>query len=44
MTTGQAGPGWIEVVSGLAAGEPVVTQGAYELYWADFAKEFKVAD
>ncbi len=44
VTTGETGPGWIEITSGLAAGEPVVVRGAYELYWAAFAKEFKVED
>ncbi|NOZ77650.1 MAG: hypothetical protein GXP48_00445, partial [Acidobacteria bacterium] len=44
VTTGETGPGWIEITSGITAGEPVVTQGAYELYWAAFAKEFKAED
>jgi len=36
--------GWIEVLSGLDAGERVVTQGAYELFYRDFKKQFRVAD
>ncbi len=44
VTTGETGPGWIEITSGLRAGEPIVTKGAYELYWATFAKEFKAED
>ncbi|GAB4371526.1 MAG: efflux RND transporter periplasmic adaptor subunit [Acidobacteriota bacterium] len=44
VTTGETGPGWIEITRGLAAGEPVVVRGAYELYWAGFAREFKAAD
>lgn len=44
ITTGEEGPGWVEVTSGLEAGEAVVAQGAYELYWSSFGKEFKVAD
>ncbi len=34
----------IEVTSGLAAGEIVVAEGAYELLWASFATSFTAAD
>jgi cobalt-zinc-cadmium efflux system membrane fusion protein len=34
----------IEVTSGLAAGEIVVTEGAYELLWASFSTSFTAAD
>ncbi len=44
VTTGETGPGWIEITSGLAAGDEVVTAGAYELYWAGFAQTYKVED
>ncbi len=44
VQTGETGPGWIEITSGLSAGQPVVTEGAYELYWAAFAKQFKAED
>jgi RND family efflux transporter MFP subunit len=36
--------GWAEVRSGLGEREPVVTQGAYELFYQDFNRQFKVAD
>ncbi|HHQ47652.1 MAG TPA: efflux RND transporter periplasmic adaptor subunit, partial [Acidobacteria bacterium] len=36
VTTGEEGPDWIEITSGLEPGESVVTEGAYELYWAEF--------
>jgi len=44
VTTGETGPGWIEIASGLEPSDVVVTHGAYELYWARFGKEFKVVD
>jgi len=44
VTAGQEGPGWIEITSGLEPGDTVVTEGAYELYWAQFGEEFKVED
>jgi membrane fusion protein, heavy metal efflux system len=34
----------VEVTSGLAAGDRVVSEGAYELLWASFATAFAVAD
>jgi len=36
--------GWVEVVSGLEEGRPVVTQGAYELFYRRFNEQFKVED
>ena len=44
VTTGEEGDGWVEITSGLEAGEAVVSRGAYELYWSSFGKEYKVAD
>jgi len=44
VTAGQEGPDWIEITSGLKPGERVVTEGAYEIYWAQFGQEFKVED
>ncbi|MCG6962893.1 MAG: efflux RND transporter periplasmic adaptor subunit [Acidobacteria bacterium] len=44
VATGETGPGWIEITSGLEAGDEVVTAGAYELYWSSFAKTYKAAD
>ncbi len=36
--------GWVEVLSGVEPGETVVTQGAYELFYREFRKQFKVED
>jgi len=36
--------GWVEVVSGLEEGRPVVTQGAYGLFYRRFNEQFKVED
>ena len=36
--------GWVEVLSGLQQGRPVVTQGAYELFYRQFNEHFKVED
>lgn len=44
VTAGVEGDGWIEITSGLESGEPVVTEGAYELHWAEFAEKFKMED
>jgi len=44
VTTGEQGPGWIEITSGLEPDAEVVTEGAYELYWARFGKEYTVED
>jgi len=35
---------WCEIVSGLSGNEEVVTRGAYELFYRDFTKTYKVAD
>ncbi len=36
--------GWIEIVSGVTDKDEVVIQGAYELFYRDFNKVYKVAD
>lgn len=36
--------GWAEVLSGVGKDQQVVTQGAFELYYRQFNKEFKVRD
>jgi len=36
--------GWVEVLSGLAPEQPVVIQGAYELFYRQFNQQFKVPD
>ncbi len=44
VTTGEEGPGWVEITSGVEPGEELVTRGAYELYWEQFGQQFKVED
>ena len=44
VKTGIVASGWIEITSGLKAGDEVVVQGAYELLYQDFNKIYKVAD
>ncbi len=44
VKTGIVADGWVEIVSGLKAGDKVVVQGAYELFYRDFNKIYKVAD
>ena len=44
VSTGEEGEGWIEITAGLEPGMDVVVEGAYGLYWADFAEDFKVED
>lgn len=34
----------VEIISGVRAGDEVVTSGAYELFYRDFSRVFKVAD
>jgi RND family efflux transporter MFP subunit len=36
--------GWVEVLSGLEQDQLVVTQGAYELFYRQFNRQFKVQD
>ena len=36
--------GWVEVLSGLEANQPVVVEGAYELFYRQFNQQFKVPD
>jgi multidrug efflux pump subunit AcrA (membrane-fusion protein) len=44
VKTGITSEGWVEVVSGITEGTEVVVQGAYELFYKDFSKIYKVAD
>jgi RND family efflux transporter MFP subunit len=44
VQVGTTSGGWIEVISGLTSEEEVVTEGAYELYYRDFNKSYKVSD
>lgn len=36
--------GWCEIVSGISDSDEVVVRGAYELFYRDFKKAYKVAD
>lgn len=44
VKTGIIAGGWVEIVSGLKAGDEIVVQGAYELFYQDFNKIYKAAD
>jgi len=44
VKTGISADGWIEITSGLMEEDEVVVQGAYELFFRDFNKIYKVAD
>jgi len=44
VKTGLTSEGWVEVVAGIPEGAEVVVQGAYELFYRDFSKIYKVAD
>jgi len=44
VTLGQTQQGWVEVLSGLQQNEPVVTQGAYELYYRQLGWQLAVED
>lgn len=44
VKTGLVSDGWVEIVSGVNEGDSVVVQGAYELFYRDFSKLYKVAD
>ncbi|NOZ70502.1 MAG: efflux RND transporter periplasmic adaptor subunit [Chloroflexi bacterium] len=44
VTTGIDAGRWVEIMSGLKAGDEVVVQGAYELFYQDFNKIYKVTD
>ncbi len=44
IRTGLKQDGWIEIISGLKQDQPVVTRGAYELYYRNFNEQFKVQD
>jgi RND family efflux transporter MFP subunit len=36
--------GWVEILAGLREGEPVVTQGAYEIAGREFSSQYRVED
>ncbi len=44
VKTGLSTDGWIEIVSGIKAYDQIVTQGAYELFYQNFSKTYKVVD
>jgi multidrug efflux pump subunit AcrA (membrane-fusion protein) len=44
VKTSLTSEGWVEVVSGIPEGAEIVVQGAYELFYKDFSKIYKVAD
>ena len=44
VRTGNLSDGWVEIISGLKEGDEVVVRGAYELFFRDFNKIYKVAD
>ena len=44
VEVGLSQDGWIEVLSGLAPDQQVVTRGAYELFYRQFNQQFKVPD
>ncbi|HEW79865.1 MAG TPA: efflux RND transporter periplasmic adaptor subunit [Phycisphaerales bacterium] len=44
VRTGLSSNEWVEVLSGLAESDEVVTEDAYELFYQDFNKVYKVAD
>ncbi|HDZ69061.1 MAG TPA: efflux RND transporter periplasmic adaptor subunit [Phycisphaerales bacterium] len=44
VQTGLSSDGWVEILSGLTEADEVVTEGAYELFYRDFNKVYKVAD
>ncbi len=44
VKTGIARNGWIEILSGISKDDKVVISGAYELFFKDFAKNYKVPD
>ena len=44
VKTGLLKNGWVEIVSGLSKNDMVVIRGAYELFYRDFSKTYKVPD
>jgi RND family efflux transporter MFP subunit len=44
VQVGVASQGWVEVLSGLDGTLPVVTEGAYELFYREFSKTYTVPD
>jgi len=41
---GMSDPQWVEILDGLEAGQRIVVEGAYSLYYEDFAKTHPVED
>jgi len=44
VQVGVSSDGWVEALSGIDGRLPVVTQGAYELFYREFSKSYKVPD
>lgn len=44
IEVGMTEDGFVEVLSGLAQDQPVVSKGAYEIFYQNFSQEFKVED
>ncbi len=44
VTTGLSDKGWVEIVSGITATDEIVISGAYELFYQNFNKIYKVVD
>lgn len=44
VQTGLSSDGWVEILAGITQADEVVTEGAYELFYRDFNKVYKVAD
>lgn len=44
VQTGFISNGWVEIVSGVTESDEIVIEGAYELYYRDFNKSYKVPD
>ena len=44
VQSGLCSDGWVEILSGITSADEVVIEGAYELFYRDFNKVYKVAD
>ena len=44
VKTGIVSDGWVEIMSGVGEGDEIVVRGAYELFYRDFNKVYRVAD
>ncbi len=44
IRAGLLSDGWVEVISGISEADEVVSEGAYELFYRDFNRTFRVAD